>query len=261
MFVVTNTFSQVGIGNTDPKATLDITATNATGTTTNVDGLTIPKVTRERAQSMTAINIPIATMIYVTEVTTGTATGTTINVTAAGIYFWDGAAWQSVKSSKSATTTTSLIMQETLSGSEGTNLGLYGFTFASWLPSSAIIRRTLGSYSDGVYFSSTTAATTLTNISLNGFLSNTGGSNGSATIYIVKYSLGTTGVSYSGTVTGTSLGTQAIATVTSGNIYPINITVPTSTSLAAGDVIICVIVNNSSGNRTYEFTGQLQCTQ
>ena len=97
-FTIISGFSQVGIGNTDPKATLDITATNETGTTTNVDGIIIPRVTRERAQSM--LSIPTSTLIYVNEVVTGSAAGTTINVTAVGYYYFNGTVWEQLKTGK-----------------------------------------------------------------------------------------------------------------------------------------------------------------
>ncbi|MGX7666939.1 hypothetical protein [Flavobacterium pedocola] len=81
-------YAQVGIGTTAPGATLDIVAANPAGATTGVDGILIPRVTRQRAQSMTAV--PTATIIYVNEVVTGTATGTAVNITAVGFYHYDG---------------------------------------------------------------------------------------------------------------------------------------------------------------------------
>jgi len=82
--------AQVGIGTTSPGATLDVTATNLMGTT--VDGLLVPRVSRLRAQTMTGT--PTSTVLYVNDVTVGTATGTTVNVTAVGFYFFDGTVWQ-----------------------------------------------------------------------------------------------------------------------------------------------------------------------
>jgi hypothetical protein len=84
--------AQVGIGTTAPASTLDVTAANPTGTSTTVDGVLIPRVTRQRAQSMTGT--PTSTMIYVSEVVTGTATLTTVNVTSVGFYFFNGTAWE-----------------------------------------------------------------------------------------------------------------------------------------------------------------------
>lgn len=91
-------YCQVGIGTTTPTSTLDIVAANPTGVTTDVDGILIPRVTRQRAQAMTSI--PTSTIIYVNEVVTGTATGTAVNITAAGFYHYDGVSntWKNLSS-------------------------------------------------------------------------------------------------------------------------------------------------------------------
>ena len=83
--------AQVGINNTAPAASLDITAKNASGSTANVEGLLIPRVDRQRAQSMTGI--PVSTMIYVNSIATGTAAGTAVNIDAVGYYFYNGTVW------------------------------------------------------------------------------------------------------------------------------------------------------------------------
>jgi hypothetical protein len=85
-----HSYAQVGIGTTTPAATLDIVAANPTGLTTGVDGILVPRVTRERAKAMTAV--PASTIIYVNEVVTGTATGTAVNITAVGFYYYDSVA-------------------------------------------------------------------------------------------------------------------------------------------------------------------------
>ncbi|MFT3794882.1 beta strand repeat-containing protein [Flavobacterium sp.] len=82
--------AQVGVGTITPAATLDVTAANLVGTT--VDGLLIPRVSRLRAQTMTGT--PTSTMIYVNDITNGTAAGTTVNVTAVGFYFFNGTVWE-----------------------------------------------------------------------------------------------------------------------------------------------------------------------
>lgn len=82
--------AQVGVGTTAPGATLDVTATNLTGTT--VDGLLVPRVSRLRAQTMTGT--PTSTILYVNDISNGTATGTTVNVTAVGFYFFNGTVWE-----------------------------------------------------------------------------------------------------------------------------------------------------------------------
>ncbi|MBL1219953.1 hypothetical protein JET18_03835 [Chryseobacterium sp. L7] len=83
--------AQVGINNNAPLSTLDITAKNPTGTTTNVDGILVPRVDRQRAQSMSSV--PVSTMIYVNSISTGTQAGTAANIEAPGYYYYDGASW------------------------------------------------------------------------------------------------------------------------------------------------------------------------
>lgn len=81
---------QVGIGTSAPEATLDVTAQNATAT--SVDGILIPRVSRLRAQNMAGT--PLSTLVFVNDVTNGSATGTTVNVTATGFYFFNGTVWE-----------------------------------------------------------------------------------------------------------------------------------------------------------------------
>jgi subtilisin-like proprotein convertase family protein len=89
--IFTSTFSQIGIGNSNPKATLDVTATNPSGTATTVDGIIAPRVDRQRAQSM--LLVPVSTLIYVDSIATGTAAGTAINITSTGFYYFNGTLW------------------------------------------------------------------------------------------------------------------------------------------------------------------------
>jgi len=84
-------YAQVGVNTATPTSTLEVVAKNSTGTTTNVDGLLIPRVDRQRAQSMATV--PISTLIYVNNVVTGAQLGTAINIDAVGYYFYNGTAW------------------------------------------------------------------------------------------------------------------------------------------------------------------------
>lgn len=84
-------YAQVGINTSTPASTLDITAKNSTGTSKNVDGLLVPRVDRERAQSMSSI--PTSTLIYVNSINKGTQTGNAVNVDAVGYYYFDGNVW------------------------------------------------------------------------------------------------------------------------------------------------------------------------
>ena len=83
-------FSQVGINTNLPRATMEIVATNPTGNHTNNDGIIIPRITRERAQNM---NPSESTIVYISEVITGSATGKTVNVLKKGFYYYDGSKW------------------------------------------------------------------------------------------------------------------------------------------------------------------------
>lgn len=80
-------FSQVGIYTPSPGASLDITAKNTTGTSSKAEGLLIPRVSRERAQSMTGV--PNSTMIYVNDIVAGTQTGSAANIDTVGYYYFD----------------------------------------------------------------------------------------------------------------------------------------------------------------------------
>lgn len=84
-------FSQVGVHTPDPKATFDITAKNATGTSAAPEGILIPRVDRQRAQFM--IGVRASTLIYINSVDTGSQTGTAINIDAPGYYYFDGTVW------------------------------------------------------------------------------------------------------------------------------------------------------------------------
>lgn len=84
--------AQVGVGNTDPKATLDVTGTPASATT--ADGVLIPRLTGDQLAAKDAVYIAdqIGAQVYVTAAAT-TPAGKTINVTTPGFYFYNGTAW------------------------------------------------------------------------------------------------------------------------------------------------------------------------
>lgn len=104
MFIGISTLvnAQVGIGTNDPKATLDVTAVNSSGNITTTEGVLIPRVDRERAQSMDVVEK--STMIYVNSIVTGTQTGKAINIDTEGFYYFNGTNWVKLASSTSAST-------------------------------------------------------------------------------------------------------------------------------------------------------------
>jgi uncharacterized protein (TIGR02145 family) len=92
--------AQTGIGNTAPKATLDVTGTPATATT--ADGIIAPRLTGDQLAAKTAYGADqTAAQVYVTAAAT-TPAGATINVTAPGYYHFDGAVWISAAASAAA---------------------------------------------------------------------------------------------------------------------------------------------------------------
>ncbi|SHM96318.1 hypothetical protein SAMN05444360_12361 [Chryseobacterium carnipullorum] len=84
-------YAQVGINTTTPLSTLDINARNATGTSTDTDGILVPRLDRQRAQSMNSV--PVSTMIYINSITTGTQNGTAVNIDTTGFYYYNGTSW------------------------------------------------------------------------------------------------------------------------------------------------------------------------
>jgi uncharacterized protein (TIGR02145 family) len=90
---------KVGVGNTDPKASLDVTGTPATATV--ADGIIAPRLTGDQLAAKDAVYIAdqTAAQVYVTAAAT-TPAGKTVNVTAPGYYYYDGAVWQKVATGK-----------------------------------------------------------------------------------------------------------------------------------------------------------------
>ena len=87
-------FAQVGIGNTDPKATLDVTADATTASV--ADGIIAPRITKADLSAKDAGTYGTAqegTIIYVTDIS-GTTNTETANVTAVGYYYFTGSVWQ-----------------------------------------------------------------------------------------------------------------------------------------------------------------------
>lgn len=114
-------FAQVGINTPNPTATLDITAKNATGTSTAVDGLLVARVDRLRAQSMTGI--PTSTMIYVNGITNGTQTGNAVNIDAVGYYYYNGSVWVKLHNPANAIDTNIYNTNGTLTGNRTVTQG------------------------------------------------------------------------------------------------------------------------------------------
>lgn len=94
-------YSQVGINNETPKATLDITAKTTDGT--KPEGIIAPRLTGDQIKLGDAqYDTPqTGAIVYATAAitTTPTVTDKTKNITAIGYYYFDGAFWQALKGS------------------------------------------------------------------------------------------------------------------------------------------------------------------
>jgi hypothetical protein len=85
-------FSQVGVNNATPKATIDISANDPKSTTeTSAEGVLIPRVSRLRASHMSEVQN--STLIYIDDIRDGSLTGTTTNVDAVGFYHFKDGKW------------------------------------------------------------------------------------------------------------------------------------------------------------------------
>jgi len=85
-------FSQIGINNVDPKATLDVIGKPSE--VTIADGIIAPRISRVDLISKTSYSTSqTGAIIYVTDLT-GTTNTVTNNVTEIGYCFFDGSKWQ-----------------------------------------------------------------------------------------------------------------------------------------------------------------------
>ncbi|SDF25024.1 hypothetical protein [Epilithonimonas hungarica] len=102
MIGATMAMAQVGINNEDPKATLDVTAKTTNGT--KPEGIIAPRLTGDQIKAADAQYLAeqTGTIVYATSAVNGTPAGKTINITAAGYYYFDGAIWQKFNSGAAA---------------------------------------------------------------------------------------------------------------------------------------------------------------
>ncbi|WP_042721686.1 hypothetical protein [Flavobacterium sp. B17] len=110
-------FSQVGVNNTSPQATLDVTAKTTNGS--KPEGFIAPRLTGDQIKSADTRygTAQTGTLIYATAAVTTSSTKTA-NITAAGYYYFDGSIWQKVSGSSAAYTA-------------GTGLTLTGTAFSA----------------------------------------------------------------------------------------------------------------------------------
>jgi hypothetical protein len=97
-------FAQVGINNTSPKATLDITAKTSG---TKPEGLIIPQLAGSDIHTATAAGVygsaQKGLIIYATSADSSPIS-TTANITSAGYYYFDGTNWQKISTGNTVST-------------------------------------------------------------------------------------------------------------------------------------------------------------
>jgi hypothetical protein len=84
------TVAQVGVGNTDPKATLDVTGDAADAA--SLDGIIAPRLTGDELRAKTYTADQTGALVYVTAADSAPA-GQTANVSTVGYYSFDGLVW------------------------------------------------------------------------------------------------------------------------------------------------------------------------
>ncbi len=96
---------KVGINESQPQATLEIkpNTANSLSTASTIEGVLIPRVSRLRAANMGS-GVAESTLLYISSVADGAASGTTVNVDATGFYFFKGGVWVKLGAGASSTT-------------------------------------------------------------------------------------------------------------------------------------------------------------
>ena len=84
----------VGINTDSPLVTLDVIGQPATANI--ADGMRAPRITLSQLNAKTGYGTnQVGTLIYVTDITGGSTVSATVQVTAAGYYYFDGTTWLS----------------------------------------------------------------------------------------------------------------------------------------------------------------------
>lgn len=149
-----------------------------------------------------------------------------------------------------------------LPNAAGITMSSGGWGFLTYTPGTSLVSfQAQASLGLGAYYSR--AAQTLKNVRVCGWFNNqvaTGGI-GNITIYLMKFSLGVgplTLITTTGT-TGTSLGNVITNLAVQTNSYPFDLNIGTVT-LAAGDVIVPILVNSSGSTKSLYWGGKMSWT-
>lgn len=108
LFLGTALSAQVGVNTETPKTTMDVTAKrNSSGVITDNNqliGLQAPRLTLAELTDNTAVygTDQKGALVYITDISGGTAVGQRININVIGYYYFDGALWQKVTGSGSS---------------------------------------------------------------------------------------------------------------------------------------------------------------
>jgi hypothetical protein len=96
LFVI-SVHAQVGINNSDPKATLDVTAEKTDGTTS--EGIIAPRLTGDQIKAKDARygTEQTGVIVYATSAV-GSPSTKTANITTTGYYYFDGTVWKTIGS-------------------------------------------------------------------------------------------------------------------------------------------------------------------
>lgn len=194
-------YSQVGINNASPKATLDITAKSTNGTT--AEGIIPPRLTGDQMKASDANygNDQKGAIVYVTAAVSSVSTKT-VNITAEGYYYFDGGVWQKMGNGAAANSWG-------LNGNAGTDpaVNFIGTTGTG----EHLVFKTAGSKS-GLIMDSTSGQG---NTALGSRALNLNANNYNSTYYNTAFGSGAL-ASNTGN-NNTAVGTDAASTVTSGN--------------------------------------------
>jgi hypothetical protein len=106
-------FAQVGINNTSPKATLDITPKTTDGS--KPEGLLIPQLDGNSLKTAAYGTAQKGVIVYAKSAASPTDTKT-VNVTTEGYYYFDGSAWQKMTGASSGDTTNDAWVNDTTNG-------------------------------------------------------------------------------------------------------------------------------------------------
>lgn len=126
LFNCTIIFSQVGINNTNPVATLDVVAVRTDGTT--AEGVIPPRLTGDQIKSANAQygTAQKGTIVYATlGITSVDNTGKTSSITAPGLFYFTGTIWQSLSQTSGSALFSGTLGNATASTSASISAGAF----------------------------------------------------------------------------------------------------------------------------------------